>query len=438
MISSYITIDNDTSIEYKNLYSINGIIYFLTSSDLDLLYVKKFTISYGWKPAIMKFDSDEQITHYVQNLGNIESIYLSVLSDNLWYGNIGHGLFDVLYPIYLSMLKFGYVDEPFTFLSTEWSWRENMMYDTIKKFAKQELLEYPNLDKNKVYHFKKLVAGTDLAGNRVQNKDVFMYGKKWNGLQKFKERIFNVHNLALDKPTNDTPKVIVINNKRFNEQDLQVILEVIKRMGQVCDIKFIDWYHDYRKQGNPKFIDQMQDFQDVDIQVTAPGTGMMYVPLMKRGAVNINVGFIEHTQTNVVRSNLKILESKHEDHLVPSYMEQPICAGTYYVTSLYYDRYKYNNLEVNPLIDIINDAIMIIKNKQIIEGNVPIDGKVFREYCKRATDGDELCSFLTNSSLHVELFVNEHPYAILPSTDINLLRQIKDELGYDRRYEIIL
>lgn len=438
MISSYRTTDNDTSIEYKNLYSINGIIYFLTVGDVDLLYVKKFTVSYEWKPVIMKFGSDEQLTNYVQNLRNIEAIDLSVLSDNLWYGNIGHGLFDVLYPIYLSMLKFGYINEPFAFLSTEWSWRENMMYDTIRKFSKHELLEYPNLDKNKVYHFKTLVAGTDLAGNRVQNKNVFIYGKKWDGLQKFKERIFNVHNITLDKPINDTPNVIIINNKRFNEQDLRVIREVVKRMSLVCNIKFIDWYHDYRGSENPKFIDQMQDFQDVDIQVTAPGTGMMYVPLMKRGAVNINVGFIEHTQTNGVRSNLKILESKQEDHLVPAYMEQPICAGTYYVTSLYYDRYKYNNLEVDALIDIINEAIQIIKNKRIIEGNVPMDGKVFREYCKRAADGDELCLFLTYASLHVELFVNEHPYAMLPSTDINLLRQIKDELGYDRRYEIIL
>jgi hypothetical protein len=438
MISTYRSTDNDTSVEYKNLYSINGIIYFLTVNDVELPYVKKFTVSYEWKPRIMKFGTEEQLIHYVETLSNIKSIDLSVLSDNLWYGNIGHGLFDVLYPIYLSMLKFGYIEEPFTFLSAEWSWRENMMYDTIKAFTKQELLEYPNLDKDKVYHFKTLIAGTDLAGNRVQNKDVFMYGKQWDGLQQFKRRIFGVHNIDIDKPVNDIPNVIIINNKRFNEQDILVIREVVKLMSSMCNIKFIDWYHDYRSHENPKFVDQMKDFQDVDIQVTAPGTGMMYVPLMKKGAVNINVGFIEHTQTNGVRGNLKILESKHEDHLVPAYMEQPICAGTYYVTSLYYNRYKYNNLEVDALMDIINEAIQILKNKQIIEGNVAMDGKVFREYCKRSADGHELCLFLTYASLHVELFVNEHPYAMLPSTDINLLRQIKHELGYDRRYEIIL
>ena len=436
MISSYRTIDNGTSVEYKNLYSIQGTIYFLTVNDVNLPYVKKFTISYHWKPIVMKFDSEEELSAYVQNLHNVTSIDLSVLADNLWYGNVGHGLFDCLYPIYLSLLKFGYVDEPFTYLSTDWSWRENMMYDTIKAFTKQDLLEYPNL--NGHYHFKTLIAGTEPAGNRVQNKEVFIYGKEWDGLQQFKRRIFEVHNIAIDKPINEIPKVIIINNKRFDRNDLEVIDTVVKRMSNVCDIKFVDWYHDYRHYGNPKFAVQMKDFQEVDIQVTAPGTGMMYVPLLKKGAVNVNLGFIEHTQTNGVRGNLKILESKHEDHLIPAYMEQPICAGTYYVTSLYYDRYKHNNLEVEPLIDIINEAIQIVKSGKITEGNVAKDAKVFREYCKRAQDGDALCKFLTEASLHVEFFVNEHPYAMPPNTDIQLLRLIKNELNYDRNYEIHL
>lgn len=436
MISTYITTDNATSIKYNNLYSINGTIYFLSVGYVDLPYIKKFTISYDWRPEIITFDSEKKLITYIQTLQNIEVIDLSVLADNLWYGNIGHGLFDVLYPIYLALLKFGYVDEPFTFLSIEWWWRENMMYDTIKAFTKQDLLEYPNLDKNKVYHFKTLVVGTDPTGNRVQNKEVFIYGKQWDGLHQFKKRIFDVHNITIDKPINNIPKVIIINNKRFNEEDLRVIHTVIEQMSNLCDIKFVDWYNDYKDSGNPTFVNQMIDFQEVDIQVTAPGTAMMYVPLMKKGAVNINVGFIEHTQTNDVRGNLKILEYKYEDHLIPAYMEQPICAGTYYVTSLYYDRYKYNNLEVQPLIDIIYQAIDIVKSGQLIEGNVAKDGEVFREYCRRATDSDQLCSFLSYSSLQVEFFVNEHPYAMLPSTDIELLRSIKNEFNYDRSYEI--
>lgn len=433
MISSYKIIDNNTSIEYKNLYSINGIIYFLTTEDVDLPFVKKFTISYDWRPQVMKFNSQKELEDYVKSLNNIEEINLSVLADNLWYGNVGHGLFDVLYPIYLSLLKFGYVNEPFVFLSSDWSWRENMMYYVIKKFTKQDLLEYTNLDKT--YHFKTLVAGTDLAGNRVVNKEMFIYGKQWDGLQKFKKRLLEVNNITLDKPINiNRPKIIIINNKRFNSRDIEIINSVIKNMSN-CDIKFVDWYHDYKQFGNDAFKKQMEDFQDVDIQITAPGTAMMYTPLLKKGAVNINIGYIEHTQTNGVRGNLKI-NCNHDDHLIPAYMEQPICAGTYYVTSLYYDRYKNNNLEVEPLIAIINEAINILKNKQLIEGNVAIDAQIFREYCKQAANADFTCADLTWKSLQIEFFVNEHPHALSSSVDIELLRSIKKKFNYDRTYEI--
>jgi len=438
MISSFKTIDNNTSIEYKNIYSIFGVLYFFTIEEINLPYVKKFTTSYDWRPQIKKFNSEEELNNYIETLQDIKIVDLAVLADNLWYGNIGHGLFDGLYPIYLSLLKFGYVDEPFTFLSMDWSFRENFAYDTIKAFTKQELLEYTNLDKSEIFHFKTLIAGTDPTGNRVVNKEMFIYGKHWDGLAQFKRRLFEVHGINIDKPLNRVPNVIIINNKRFNEQDVIILKEVVNKVSDICNIKFIDWYHDYKIYGNKAFIKQMEDFQEVDIQITAPGTGMMYLPLLKRGAVNINLGFIEHTQTNTVRGNLKILESKHPDHLIPAYMEQPICAGTYYVTSLYYDRYKYNNLEIEPLIAIINEAIELIKNGQIIEGNVNIDAKVFREYCKIAKDANEICAHLTYGSLHVEFFVNEHPYALLPTTDIELLRKIKDELGYDRQYEIRL
>ena len=438
MTSSYITIDNNNSIKYENLYSINGIIYFITLEDVELPSVKKFTNSYDWTPYVIKFNTEEELTNYINSLENIENIDLSVLADNLWYGNVGHGLFDVLYPIYLALVKFGYEDEPFTFLSMDWSWRENMMYEVIKGFTKQELLDYTKLDASKVYHFKTLVAGTNNAGNRVVNKNVYIHGKEWDGLYKFKKRIFQLNDIALDKPVNiDYPKAIIINNKRFSIKDREVINTVIEQMRPFCDIQFIDWgeYHKYK---NDTFKKQMELFQDIDIQITAPGTAMMYVPLLKKGAVNVNIGYIEHTQTNGVRQNLKILESKHDDHLIPAYMEQPICAGTYYVTSLYYDRYKHNELEVNSLIEIIKEAIEILKNRQIVEGNVNIDAKVFREYCKVANDADDICSSLTAASLQVEFFVNEHPYALLPSTDLGLLRSIKDELGYNRNYEVRL
>ena len=57
------------------------------------------------------------------------------------------------------------------------------------------------------------------------------------------------------------------------------------------------------------------------------------------------------------------------------------------------------------------------------------------EYCHRSGQGKELSKYLTEKALCIDLFINEHPYAVPPNTNINLLRQIKDELNFNRKYE---
>jgi hypothetical protein len=46
---------------------------------------------------------------------------------------------------------------------------------------------------------------------------------------------------------------------------------------------------------------------------------------------------------------------------------------------------------------------------------------------------------LTGIAFFIELFINEHPAATpSPLVDLELLRKIKDEFGYNRKYEIKL
>lgn len=435
--SCHKTIDDvkNLSIEYKNLYAINGVIYYLTTEDVNLPYVNKFTNVYGWRPQVKVFNSDLELEIYINSFNNVSSVKLSVLSDVLWYGNVAHALFDGLYPIYLALIKFGYHDDTFSFLAGEWVSKDTFGYKVIKLFTKGgDLLEYPNLDKNKVYHFETLVAGTGSAGNRVVNQDCKLYGEKWDGMGIFKKRILEVCNKTANKPLNEIPKIIIVNNKRYSDYELLVINKVIEHFSNSYNIKFVDWGTGYNK----SFENQMEEIQDVDIHITGPGTGMLYMPFLKKGAVNVNVGCIEHTQTNGARPNIKINESNAPDHIFPSYLEQAVCNGSDGISSIYYNRYTYNNLEEEPLIEIINRAIAIVKNKGILNNNLNIDALVFKEYCKRVDNSHVICNHLTDLALQIEFFVNEHPYALHPATDIQILRQVKDELHYNRNYEIKL
>lgn len=435
MMSNYTTADDQEhlSVKYENLYAINGTITYLTTDkNINPPYVTKFMNMYHWRPEIKIFDTEEQIQEYLNTFENKQEVELSVIGDNLWYGNIGHSLFDSLYPVYLALIKFGYENSPFVWLVSDWSNKQTMSYDVVTKFSGNLLMEYPNLDKSTLIHFKTLVAGTGNTGCTVVNQKYSMYGGKYDAIRLYKERMLKAYNLQINKPINEIPKIIIIDNKRYSDYEKSIIDQVINHFQSTADIKYVDWARHY----NHVFADQMKELEDTDIYISGPGTGIVYMPFIKEGAVTINLGYMEHTQTNTIRPNIKIEDYPHEDWIFPGWLDQPLCSSVDYVSTLYYDRMNYNNLEFEPLVSIINNAISILKNKEILEIKHNTDALVFKEYCKRADNSKELCNHLTGIAFFIELFVNEHPQTVpLHLVNIELLRQIKDELGYNRNYE---
>lgn len=436
-LSSYKTADTEDqlSVEYQNLYAIEGVIYYFTLVDVKLPSVNKFTNSYTWAPVVKIFNSEQDIEQYLAAHKDKVEVELATLGDNLWYGNIGHALWDGLYPLYLALIKFGYTDSPFTLLSSDWSNKETMAYDIVTKFSGNHLLEYLQLDKSKIFYFKTLVAGTGNTGNRIINKEYTLYGEnEYKALSFFKQRLLRAYDISIDKAINKRLKAIIIRNKRFNDYEATVVQKVVEYYKDTIDIKYIDWYHGYNS-----FTAQLKELEDVDIHITGPGTGMMYMPLLKKGAVNVNLGYMEHTQTNTSRPNIFVKGSTAEDHLLPGWMEQSVCAATTDVTTLYYDRITHNYLEIGPMVELINQAISIATNNIILNNKHNLDALVFKEYCKRVENADAVCSYLTGIAFFIELFINEHPAATpSPLVDLELLRKIKDELGYSRKYQIEL
>ena len=435
MMSNYTTADDQEhlSIKYENLYAINGTITYLTTDkNTNPPYVTKFMNMYRWRPEIKVFDTEEQIQEYLNTFENKQEVELSVIGDNLWYGNIGHSLFDSLYPVYLALIKFGYENSPFVWLVSDWSNKQTMSYDVVTKFSGNLLMEYPNLDKSTLIHFKTLVAGTGNTGCTVVNQKYSMYGGKYDAIRLYKERMLKAYNLQINKPINERPKIIIIDNKRYSDYEKSIIDQVINHFQSTADIKYVDWARHY----NHVFADQIKELEDTDIYISGPGTGIVYMPFIKEGAVTINLGYMEHTQTNTIRPNIKIEDYPHEDWIFPGWLDQPLCSSVDYVSTLYYDRMNYNNLEFEPLVSIINNAISTLKNKEILEIKHNTDALVFKEYCKRADNSKELCNHLTGIAFFIELFVNEHPQTVPPHlVNVELLRQIKDELEYNRKYE---
>lgn len=421
--------DNDNlSVKYTNLYYIDGKFTYITTENVNLPYVNKWTNTYGWKPIVKVFGSEEEIDRYIKGI-HFRYVETALLNDNLWYGNIGHALWDGIYPVYLAAVKFGFDNHPFVYLADNWTNPKVIANEAIERFSGNKIESYPLL--NQPILFKTLIAGTGRTGNRVMNEEYTLYGGKWNGIEKFKNRMLSSFGASVDLPINDTPNIAIISNKRYSKEELNVINEVVEIFKPVSNISFIDWYK------CSSFEEQMKIVQNIDIHISGPGTGMMYMPFLKKGAVNINLGYMEHTQTNTARPNIKIQNSSAADHIFPGWMEQSVCAAVKDVSTLYYDRFTYNKIEKQPLIDIINKAISIVNQGQIVESKHNVDAQVFIEYCKRVSNARQLCDYLTGIAFFIELFVHEHPLAVPENiVDIHLLRRIKDELGMNRNYEI--
>lgn len=426
--STYTTIDdNDNlSICYSNLYCIDSRLKYLTTKNENLPYVNKWTNSYPWRPDLILFNTDDELINYVKNL-NLKYIKLATYGDMLHAHNIGHGLLDCLYPPYLSLIKFNYINDDFSFIVPIFQHKEIMMYDITKRFSGSDIIE--EYSQNDFLHIGKLVCGSGSAGNSNVNKDYKLYGSKYNGIYNFKKRMLNRYGLLEDLNINDKLNIIIVDNKRYSEYERKVLNDVVTHFSNVYNIKYINW------QSYSSFEEQLKEISNVDIQITGPGTGMLYIPFLKKNSVNINLGYMEEIPG---RANTTI-QSLNKKVLVPSWMEQSVCEGCEQVHTIYYDRYEFNNIEFIPMLDIINKAVSIINGDIKIDTNLNTDALIFKEYCNRVDNYKELCNHLLKISFWIDAhnFVNEHPNAVPKDiVNIELLREIKKEFNYGDKYLI--
>ena len=438
MASVCITKDINTeniSVKYENIYAINGeLFYFTLNKNQVVPSVNKFTNTSGWHPYIKYFQDLNEMDKYINSFVNKQTIELSVLGDNWWKHNIGHALFDGFYPLYLALVKFNYINDDFVLLSDTWNEKQLMAYDIITKFSGNQIMDYYNLDKSKFIHFKTLVAGTGNTGNRVMTKKYTLYGEKeYNALSHFKYRMLTRHSINVDRPINTGTNIniMIVANKRYSTNEIVAINKLVEYyQNRGINIKYVDWSK------YSSFTEQMKQLEDVDVHISGPGTGIMYMPFLKKDAVNINLGYMERSQTNCARPNIFIKDCKYSDFIFPGWMEQSVCAGASYVSTLYYDRINHNNIEIEPLIEITDKAINMISNGFLLKNNLNIDAQIFTEYCRRSPNSDKYCQYLTNAAIFIEFVICEHPLATSSDLlDIHLLRKIKDEFGYQRKYE---
>lgn len=220
------------------------------------------------------------------------------------HGNWAHAMLDNLYSIWLAACKFGLdlaMEMSFTgiVLDTIPTPQENPIIEQFRTFlgGLEFEREWPA---GAAYKFQRVVAGTGQMGLGTPGTDYVLPGRKFNALQKMRDRFYYRYGLALPRAT-----VSSLELRSARQERLHVMFVPNRRdYGGILDIdgsKMHDlvwarpWYaYRYLDWGLP-FHDRLHVIREADIAVTGVGTGACNLFLLSDGAVIVNLGTSERT-----------------------------------------------------------------------------------------------------------------------------------------------
>ena len=430
---------------YKNLYYVNGGFWALSlkEANLSLPGVRLDALATSdYRPKHREFNTSEELDRFVRF--DIDPRLLSGLTIHFnphWLRNIGHALFDGLYPAYVALIRFSPRHlQPFRILVgvADANCDDCFSEDVFSRFAGLGLIKSNTMDgfkKETWFVFEEFIMGSGMMCQRcIQSNYQLAGGVELDGSRLFRDRMYKQHGVLLPtsrhshsaqerdpgKPLN----VYVIDNKRFTEDERREIKLASAEINNYTDrhihksmaeLKKLPWplmrvvYLSYRNVTANKenslnvtqtrvdarsptyelndndFTAQLRVLRDMDIHITGPGTGQMYQTFLSDGSININLG------------GLNPYQKETTPIAYPSFLEQYVTAGTPYIKGLYYPINKRRDgIKRVEVVKLIRQAgRMIMKGFPLPVNptqNLAPDGQVFVEQCK---NDEHFCSLVT-------------------------------------------
>jgi hypothetical protein len=450
---------------YKNLYYVNSTFMILTVKGRYLPPYSVRTnafILYDITPNKRVFDTYFDLEKFVRTIISPMVIPCVTLHfRQFWHKNIGHALFDGLYPAYVALIRFPPRHlHPFRILADLENCNDCWSEDIYNRFGGLGMIKQSVLNQMAVgrwFLFDELVMGSGTMCQRCNQPNLQLAGGvELDASRLFRDRMYQQHGLmppavrhklsSEGRIPHTVLQAYIIDNKRFNDNDRKEINDAMNEINiyansylnktidtttklQLPLIRVTYLYYNHVKTPNlnllhvnatlidsrsptyelieSNFVAQLKIVQRMDIHVTGPGTGQMYQTFLSDGSVNINLGGISEEAL------------KNTGQFYTSYMEQHMTSGTPYIKGLYYPiNERTKGIKKDEVIKLIRQA-----GQLILEGfslpvnpreNLALDGQLFVEMCER---DKSFCSFVTTRSpgtegacidLWVEDLVHEH------------------------------
>mmetsp|Transcript_93430 Transcript_93430/g.146986 ORF Transcript_93430/g.146986 Transcript_93430/m.146986 type:complete len:615 (-) Transcript_93430:231-2075(-) len=322
---------------------------------------------------------------------------LSLIFDSVWHQNIGHAIWDGLYPAFSALCEWGREAESFRSVV---GFKEKchqpfaddgkcMSEGVFRRFGGDELLPYMDLKNEGWQRFDDSIAGSGRKGQRSIGKDYSLPGSRENDrVRKFRDRMYTSHGLELPrgngllkadlKPLPSPMQGIIIHNKRFAFPELELLHDIANSSSDTSQVHFR--YVDFGAQPyRGSFRRQLELIGKTALHISGPGTAQAYAPFLPDRSIHINLGD---------RRRLPGEEESLFKGRSVSFMEEVWSEGIPYLRALHYDPYLQApiGLDKSHLLELIEQGTNLIRLSFPLpvpagENLSPI-ARVFVEYCK--------------------------------------------------------
>ena len=450
---------------YTNLYYVDGAFTILTVKGRSLPPYSVRTNAFNLWPTTpnkREFNSTEELNHFVRRIVDpmiIPSVTLHF--SQYWHFNIGHALFDGLYPAYVALIQFPpRHQQPFRILAGIDHCQDCWSEDIYGRFGGLGILKESVLNKmskGRWFLFDELIMGSGTFCQRCTQSNLQLPGGvSLDASRLFRDRMYEQHGLvpsirrtknsAEGRTPRDVLYAYVVDNKRFTGEDRREIQTAIEELNNYTSLhvnKSLDnrssltWplirvtylhYPQVKVQNRSSveinktaidarspvyeltenhFIAQLKILRQMDIHVSGPGTGQMYQTFLSDGSIHLNLGGLRPWG----------LENTNQSYA--SYLEQHMTSGAPYIRGIYYPiNERPKGIKRDHVVQLIRQAGQLILQGFAIPvnplENLAADGQLFVEMCE--TD-PAFCSLVTQRlpdrrfdclDLWVEDLVHEH------------------------------
>lgn len=418
---------NEIRALYSNLYYINNkFIYITTKKDIQLLPIKIFRCDDILHPTVMVFESMNDINVYLNKINyqhkNGVTGYLSHYYD--W--NVAHGLYDTLYPFYLTCMIMFDTHSSINFNAfiklkfiDGWAFpgiaSRDWVIDIFKTFLGGEIIHEnnKNIYTSFNYKFSILIAGHASSGISNVNKFGVMPGKNIRALEHFRDRMLEKYGVLCVK--SNIPRIKIIDSTRYTTSERNILIklnETLKKEGYISE--YLSWAN------IQTFKEQLTLIANTDIHISGPGTSMLNFPFMTKDKININLG-----ASNIVGCK------------IPGYMEINICLLSNEICTVLYDIVSHHTYDYNSLYKLIKNNITLMEKKSVSHTPIPKYINVWNKYCMNDNSMETIIKRMNGEIMPhlltyrwIECLVYEHgPFdKNTKLIDNNLLTQIKQKL----------